>query len=102
MTTPDAPAVPLRFSASFPCDPRFRPAVADLAAKVARSLGYGEAEAQQVGQSIERAFGEAADRQPGGGDIEMDVTLRAPGEAIEASVRCPRGLLLDLSRPATD
>jgi hypothetical protein len=102
MTNPDAPAVPLRFSASFPCDPRYRPAVADLAVKVAQSLGYADADAREVGQSIERAFGEAADREPGSGNIEMEVTLRGPGQAIEASVRCPRGLLLDLSRPSAD
>lgn len=98
MSLTDAPAVPLRFSATFPCDGRFCPAVADLAVKVAGSLGYPEAEARSFGEEIYRAF-EQAVGQAGHGSVHVDVTLRAGGETLDATVRCSDRVLLELTRP---
>ena len=59
MPETETPSGPLCFSAQFPCDGRFCPAVAGLSVKVALSLGYPEAEAREFGQAIHRAFEEA-------------------------------------------
>jgi hypothetical protein len=99
MSLTDAPAGPLRFSATFPCDGRFCPAVADLAVRVAGSLGYPEAEARSFGEEIYRAFELAVGQSAGHGSVHVDVTLRAGGEALDASVRCSDRVLLELTRP---
>ncbi len=98
----DAPAdVPLRFWASFPCDPRFGPAMTDLSAKVARQLGYPDAEALDIGRAVERAYEAAAASRTGGGDVQVSVTIQPQGEALEAEVRCPQRVLLRLTRSGT-
>jgi hypothetical protein len=93
--------VPLHFWASFPCDPRFGPAMTDLSAKVARQLGYPDAEARDIAQAVERAYDAAAAAGKGGGDVQVSVTIQPQGEAIEAEVRCPQRVLLQLTRPGT-
>jgi len=99
MPAPDTSA-PLQFSASFPCDPRFHPAVADLGAKVALALAYPEADAREIGLAIRRAFEQAIEQGHGvdGGSVVVEVTLRPGGEALDAVVRCPKGVLLELTR----
>jgi hypothetical protein len=92
----------LQFSATFPCDERFCPAVADLGAKVAVSLGYPESEAHVVGQAVHRAFEEAIGLAAGTGEVHVDVTLRDGGEAIDATVRWSHRVLLQLTRQRTD
>ncbi len=103
MSATDASAVPLRFSATFPCDGRFCPAVADLAVKVAGSLGYPDAEAKSIGEAIhlafEQAVGQSAGQATGHGSVHVDVTLRAGGDVIDATVRCSDRVLLELTRP---
>jgi hypothetical protein len=98
----DQSSVPLQFSASFPCDRRFAPAVADLFVKVAQALGYSAGEASEFGRLIDDAFGQAAANGTNHGDVQVDVTLRAAGEAIDASVRCAHRPLLELTRPHAD
>lgn len=99
MADADQPGVPLLFSASFPCDARFAPAVADLGVRVAQALGYPEAEAREIARSIDDAFQRAAGNGSGQGDVQIDVTLRAAGDALDASVRCASRTLLELTRP---
>jgi hypothetical protein len=93
------PASPLQFSASFPCHGRFRPAVGELAVKVATSLGYSDDEAREVGLAVERAFAEAAEGDCAHHEVEVRVTLRSGGEATAATVSCASRTLLELSRP---
>jgi hypothetical protein len=102
MAANDQASVPLQFSAIFPCDQRFAPAVADLFVKVAQALGYSEAEAREFGRLIDEAFGQAAANGASQGEVQVDVTLRAAGEAIDASVRCAHRSLLELTRPHSD
>lgn len=102
MADNDQSPVPLQFFASFPCDRRFSPAVADLFVKVAQALGYSEAEAREFGRLIDDAFEQAAANGTNHGEVQVDVTLRAAGEAIDASVRCAHRSLLELTRPHAD
>jgi hypothetical protein len=102
MADHDQSSVPLQFSATFPCDLRFAPAVADLFVKVAQALGYSEAEAREFGRLIDEAFGQAASNGTSHGEVQVDVTLRAAGGAIDASVRCAQRSLLELTRPHAD
>ena len=102
MADNDQSSVPLQFSASFPCDRRFAPAVADLFVKVAQALGYSEAEAREFGRLIDGAFEQAAKNGTSHGDVQVDVKLRSAGEAIDASVRCAQQSLLELTRPHSD
>jgi hypothetical protein len=102
MADSDQSTSPLQFTASFPCDRRFSPAVADLFVKVALALGYSEAEANTFGRMIDDAFEQAAANGTNHGEVQVDVTLRAAGEAIEASVRCAQRALLELRRPHSD
>jgi len=102
MADSDQSSVPLHFFASFPCDQRFAPAVADLFVRVAQALGYSTAEAKEFGRVIDEAFGQAAANGTTSGDVEVDVTLRAAGEAIDARVRCAGRSLLELTRPHSD
>ena len=96
---PDTDAVAaLHFSASFPCDARFEPAVADLGVKVARSMGYPDADARAIGESIHSAFAQAVERGDGSGSVLVDVALQPGGEALDATVRCAKGVLLELTR----
>jgi len=90
--------VPLHFWASFPCDARYGPAMTDLSAKVARQLGYPDAEAQDIGHAVERAYEAAAAAGTGGGEVQVSVTIHPQGEALEAEVRCPQRVLLQLTR----
>jgi hypothetical protein len=99
MPETDPSSGPLHFSATFPCDGRFCPAVADLSVKVALSLGYPDAEAREIGQAIHRAFEEAVGQGPGHGGVQVDVRLRPGGDAIDATVRCSQRVLLELTRP---
>ena len=102
MADNDQSSVPLQFSASFPCDRRFSPAVADLFVKVAQALGYSDAEAREFGQLIDDAFGQASMNGTSHGEVQVDVTLRAAGGAIDASVRCGQRSLLELTRRHSD
>jgi hypothetical protein len=102
MADHDQPSSPLQFFASFPCDRRFAPAVADLFVKVALALGYSDPEARVFGRLIDEAFGQAAANGTSHGEVQVDVTLRAAGEAIDASVRCAQRSLLELTRPRLD
>ena len=99
MTDTDPATTPLQFTARFPCDGCFRPAVARLASKVASSLGYSEGEAQEVGEAIERAFDETAHGGETGREVQVQVTFRSGGEALTATVSCATRTLLELSRP---
>jgi hypothetical protein len=93
-----ATPAPLHFSASFPCEARFHQAVADLAVKVAVSMGYPHAEAQEFGASIQRAFAQAVEQGGEPGLVRVEVALRPGGEALDAVVRCSKGVLLELTR----
>jgi hypothetical protein len=99
MTDPDPDTTPLQFTASFPCDGRFRPAVARLAAKVASSLGYSEGETREIGEAIERAFVDVAHGGGVGHEVQVQVTFRGGGEALSATVSYDTRTLLELSRP---
>jgi hypothetical protein len=96
--TPQPPA-PLQFEASFPCDARFAPILCDLGARMAQSLGYEEADARALGQEIEQAFAKAAAGRAGDGQGSVCVTLRAVGNAIDATILCASGTVLEFSRP---
>ena len=94
------PADSVQFEASFPCDVRFVPIVRELGQKLALSLGYGDDDAADIGRQIDQAFEKAAaardGRQSPAGDV--CVSIRAVGTAFDATVRCPLGTLLELSR----
>lgn len=98
MPQSESTPAPLQFSASFPCDGRFRPAMAELTVKVARSLGYSDDEARNIGQAVERAYEGAAAAGSGHGEVQVTVTLRPDGTAADAIVRCPQRVLLQLTR----
>lgn len=94
----DSAAPPLEFTVHMPCDAHFCPAVTQMAAKVASSLGYSADEVDEVRSAIERAFAEAG---PDGlaRDVQVSVTMRGGGEAMSATVSCDAHTLLELSRP---
>ena len=98
MPETETPSGPLYFSAQFPCDGRFCPAVAELSVKVALSLGYPEAEAREFGQAIHRAFEEAVRQGVSHDGVHVDVTLRPGGDVLDATVRCSQRVLLELTR----
>jgi hypothetical protein len=76
--------------------------MADLTVKVARSLGYSENEAREIGQAVDSAYAEAAASGSGHGEVQVIVTLRPEGQAIDAIVRCPQRVLLQLTRSASE
>lgn len=91
------PGQPLYFTAVFPCDARFYPAVADLGARVAHLLGHAESKTADVRQAIQRGF-EQAIAGADGADVTVEVRMASDGLAVAARVRCGPSTVLELTR----
>jgi hypothetical protein len=78
--------VPVSLLLTVPGGSRFRAIAADVAAMLARQLGYSAADAWQIGKTFDQEASAAADAQDAG--ATLDISYAASDTQLEIRVRC--------------
>jgi hypothetical protein len=93
---PTSLPVPVSLSLTLPGDRLFRAIGADIAAMLARQLGYSAADAWQIGKTFTEEASAVADAQNAGDTL--DISYVASETQLEIRVRCG-GRSFDIVRP---
>lgn len=90
--------VPVSLSLTVPGGSRFRAIGADVAAMLARQLGYSAADAWQIGKTFAEEAATVADAQDAGD--ALDISFAASETQLEIRARCGGGSF-SIVRPRT-
>lgn len=81
---------PLQLELSVPCDERFGELLQAVSRRMAVYIGYADADADAVAETVMQATGGLLTRNPPGGYTSLDLTLAARGRDMEILLRYRR------------